>query len=98
MSPLSEPCQGVVVSALVTRRRELQAMVKYWREEAERSGTEWDCAKEYREASEKLQGTEAAILELDRRAVPWLHCHPDCSDLFAPKAQAEAKELTEAEQ
>lgn len=86
MSPLSESSQCVVITALVTRRRQLQERVAHWAEVMTRSRSVAGAEISHEEATKHLQETEAAMIELDKRVVPWLHCHPDCADLFAPAA------------
>jgi len=85
MSPLTDPSQCVVITALVARRRHLQEQIMYWSEVASRQREVIGAASAHAEAVRHLKETEAAMLELDKRVVPWLHCHPDCADLFAGK-------------
>jgi len=75
MTHLSNECASEVTLALIDRRRQLQERLQYWQQnpgdlEAEEV------------AKQNLAKTEAAIAELDKRTIPWLHMHPDCSDLF----------------
>ena len=94
MIPLSEPSQCVVITALVTRRRQLQDRVAHWEEVMARPRSVAGAEISHEEATKHLQETEAAMLELDKRVVPWLHCHPDCADLFTPASVA-AEEATQ---
>lgn len=90
MSPLSEPTQCVVITALVARRNQLKGLITYWSEVLTRSRAVVGAEAARDEAVKHLAETEAAMIELDKRAVPWLHCHPDCSDLFADKTVSSA--------
>jgi len=75
MTHLSNECASEVTLALIDRRRHLQERLHYWQQN---SG---DIEAE-EVAKQNLARTEAAIAELDKRTIPWLHIHPDCSDLF----------------
>lgn len=75
MTHLSNECASEVTLALIDRRRQLQERLQYWQQHP--GDTE---AEEV--AKQNLAKTEAAISELDKRTIPWLHMHPDCSDLF----------------
>lgn len=74
MTRLSEQCVVVIVLALLERRRHLQERVQFWQQHDDHDGE--------KTATENLQRTEEAIVELDKRTVPWLHTHPECADLF----------------
>ena len=74
MTHLSEESSSVVSIALVDRRRELQRQLAYWKELRDPNAEAMTL--------QSLNKVEAAIVELDRRVIPWLHMHPDCSDLF----------------
>jgi hypothetical protein len=80
MNRLSQECQDIVAHALVARRRELQHQAAF------RPGPSFlrdDRTHVFVEAAKvRLQETEAAMRELNQQTIPWLHCHPDCSDLF----------------
>lgn len=81
MSILSQECQDIVAHALVARRRELQLQAAFM---PGPSFLRDDLTHAFVEAAKaRLRETEAAMRELDKRTIPWLHCHPDCSDLFA---------------
>ncbi|MEH6436677.1 hypothetical protein [Massilia sp. DD77] len=74
MTHLSDETATVVSLALIDRRRELQQQEAYWRDLAD--------ARAEALTRQNLNKVEAAIIELDRRGIPWLHMHPDCCDLF----------------
>lgn len=80
MNRLSRECQDIVTHALVARRRELQLQAAF------RPGPSFlrdDLTHVFVEAAKaRLQETEAAMRELNQQTIPWLHCHPDCADLF----------------
>lgn len=82
MSNLSDSSQCVVITALVARRNELKKRIKYWAEVKSRTRIVAGAESAHAEAVKHLEETETAMRELDKRVVPWLHCHPDCSDLF----------------
>ena len=90
MSSLSDSTQCVVITALVARRNQLKGLITYWSEVLTRSRTVAGAEAAHDEAVKHLAETEAAMIELDKRAVPWLHCHPDCSDLFEDKTPSPA--------
>ena len=75
MTHLSEGSAAVVSIALIDRRRELQQQLQYW--QAIRDAQEAEDL-----TRQSLRKVEAAIVELDRRVIPWLHMHPECCDLF----------------
>jgi len=78
----------VVITAIVARRKQLQERVKFFADALGRPRLSTGAEVSHAEAVKQLQETEAAMRELDKRVVPWLHCHPDCSDLFPAKQAA----------
>lgn len=76
MTHLSNECASEVTLALIDRRRQLQERLQYWQQNPGDLDAE-EIAKQ------NLARTEAAIAELDKRTIPWLHAHPDCADLFS---------------
>lgn len=85
MSYLSDPSQCAVINSMVARRTHLKERIAYWAEVMARPRVVVGAEASHAEALKHLEETEAAMRELDKRVVPWLHCHPDCSDLFASK-------------
>jgi len=75
MTHLSNECASEVTLALIDRRRQMQERLQYWQQNP--GDHEAEVA-----AKQNLAKTEAAITELDKRTIPWLHMHPDCCDLF----------------
>lgn len=93
MTYVSTETQGAVASALINRRKELKDSLAYWTNQAASP----DAAAVDRQAEANtrvfLEATEGAIVELDKRVVPWFHLHPDCCDLFIGAASGSAEEV-----
>lgn len=82
MMHLTTECQSEIATALINRRRELEASVHYWqRAAAAPAGLPCDADTESL-ARQQLARVKEALVELDKRTIPWLHLHPDCCDLF----------------
>lgn len=93
MTYVSTETQGAVASALINRRKELRDALAYWSDlTASPSAAPVDIQAEANTRA-FLAATEGAIIELDKRVVPWLHLHPDCCDLFAGAAPGSAEEV-----
>ena len=91
MSYLNDGCKHVITVALVDRCQELQRRVAFWEERAATLGGIDESGRPFLASSKaRLAEVETAIREIDEHAIPWLHCHPDLVDLFAPKEPAGA--------
>lgn len=93
MTYVSTETQGAVASALINRRKELKEALIYWRDIATSPAAVAIDIQAEANTRAFLEATEGAIVELDKRVVPWLHLHPDCCDLFVGAAPGSADEV-----
>lgn len=93
MTHVSTETQSAVASALINRRKELKDALAYWGDLA--ASPSAGAVDIQAEANTRafLAATEGAIIELDKRVVPWFHLHPDCCDLFVGAAPGSAEEV-----
>lgn len=93
MTYVSTETQGAVASALISRRKELKETLSYWIDQATSPGAASVDRQAEANTRTFLEATEGAIVELDKRVVPWLHLHPDCCDLFVGAAPSSPEEV-----